>query len=72
MNHLREEHGLDVFFVVEHINAREDGGILESGEALLVSGSNIRGGRQSGGRGRRTEIRDVLRGRAVARSPYGG
>ena len=48
MNHLGEEDGLDVFLFIEHVHAREDGGILERGEALFVSCGDIRRGRRSG------------------------
>ena len=72
LNHLQEENGLHVFLVVEHVDTREDGGILEGGEALLVRGSHVRRGRHRGGGRRRTEIRDVFHGRAIACSPYRG
>ena len=67
LNNLGEEDGLDVSFVVEDVDAREDSGILEGAEALLVGSANVGSGRHSGsGRGS-TKVRDVLRGGAIAR-----
>ena len=72
LNHLREEDGFYVLFFVEHVDTREDSSVLKSCEALLMSGGNVHRGRHSGGGGGCTEVRDVLGGRAVARSSYGG
>jgi hypothetical protein len=54
------------FFVIEHIDTGEDGGVLEGGEMLLVGGGDVRGGCLSGGRGGLTEVRDVFCGCAIA------
>lgn len=68
LNHLGEEDGLDMSFVVKDVDARKDGGVLEGTKALLVGSADIGGGCRSGsGRGH-TEVSDVLRGGAVARS----
>ena len=67
LDHLGEKDGLDMSFVVEDVDAREDSGILEGAEALLVGSANVGSGRHSGsGRGS-TKVRDVLRGGAIAR-----
>ena len=72
MDHFWEEAGLDMFLFIEHIDTLEYSGVLESGEVLLVSGGNVRRGCHGGsGRGC-MEVRDILRGCAVAHSTYGG
>jgi hypothetical protein len=71
LDHLGKKDGLDVSFVVEDIDAREDGRVLEGAKVLLVSSADVGRGCLSGSGGRLTEVSDVLRGRAIARSSTG-